>query len=207
MLWPEGEDKELGEIKGIGSPLWKMGKIGRGCAIKEVGSWGRLWSLDTNWGATFYKKERKCCCKQCRERKGQNQQLWKKKMRVEYGLNKTGGRKATKACDLVCFLHFVLYFTVFPWHQVRSDCLLLSAPYVGCKCAGLFWQLPGLQYNRGYFDLSEYLQHLTVLGRAGEDVSSSVLSAGDKLFTSFSGIQGVVPKAYCRSVLLSLNAS
>lgn len=38
MLWPEGEDKELGEIKGIGSPLWKMGKIGRGCAIKEVGS-------------------------------------------------------------------------------------------------------------------------------------------------------------------------
>lgn len=138
MLWPEGEDKELGEIKGIGSPLWKMGKIGRGCAIKEVGSWGRLWSLDTNWGATFYKKERKCCCKQCRERKGQNQQLWKKKMRVEYGLNKTGGRKATKACDLVCFLHFVLYFTVFPWHQVRSDCLLLSASYVGCKCAGLF---------------------------------------------------------------------
>lgn len=38
MLWPEGEDKELGKIKGIGSPLWKMGKIGRGCVIKEVES-------------------------------------------------------------------------------------------------------------------------------------------------------------------------
>lgn len=139
MLWPEGEDKELGEIKGIGSPLWKMGKIGRGCVIKEVESWRHLWSLATNWGATFFKKEGKCCCKQCRERKGQNQQLWKKKMRVEYGLNKTGGWKATKACELVCFLHFVLYFTVFPWYQVRSGCLLLSAPYVGCKCAGLFF--------------------------------------------------------------------
>lgn len=68
---------------------------------------------------------------------------------VEYGLNKTGGKKAAKVCELIWFLHLVLYFIEFPWHQLMSDCLLLSVLYIVCTCAGAFLKTAGRTVHPG----------------------------------------------------------